>query len=112
LSNTLNIAFPGVDGDALFVALDLAGVSCSLGSTCASGSTEPPPALIAMGCPPEIVASSVRFSLSFENTCEEIDDAVARIARAVARLRSAQGESRATTPSTDRQPEPMSKSPA
>jgi cysteine desulfurase len=112
LSNTLSIAFPGVEGDALFVALDLAGVSCSLGSTCASGSTEPPPALIAMGCPPEIVTSSVRFSLSFENTRDEIDDAVGRIARAVARLRSAQGESRVKTSPTDRQPEPMSKSPA
>jgi cysteine desulfurase len=87
LPNTLNIAFPGLDGDALFVALDLAGVSCSLGSTCASGSAEPSPVLVAMGCPPEVVASSVRFSLSFENTLSEIDDAVERIARCVNRLR-------------------------
>jgi cysteine desulfurase len=112
LANTLNIAFPGVDGDALFVALDLAGVACSLGSTCASGSTEPPPALVAMGCPPEIIASSVRFSLSFETTREEIDDAVARIARAVSRLRLAEGESCAPTRLAGRQSEPSSKSPA
>jgi cysteine desulfurase len=109
LANTLNIAFPGVEGDALFVALDLAGISCSLGSTCASGSTEPPPALIAMGCPPEVVVSSVRFSLSFENTRDEIDDAVTRIAAVVARLRGAEGESRFPTP-FGRQPEPISQS--
>jgi cysteine desulfurase len=111
LGNTLNIAFPGVEGDALFVALDLAGISCSLGSTCASGSTEPPPALIAMGCPPEVIASSVRFSLSFENTRDEIDDAVTRIARVVARLRGAEGESRVPN-SAGRQSEPVSQSPA
>jgi cysteine desulfurase len=89
LANTLNIAFPGVEGDALFVALDLAGVSCSLGTTCASGSTEPSPALLAMGCPPDVAASAVRLSLSFENTIDEIDDAAGRIARVVGRLRAA-----------------------
>jgi cysteine desulfurase len=108
LANTLNIAFPGVEGDALFVALDLAGIACSLGSTCASGSTEPSPALVAMGCPPEVVASSVRFSLSFENTVEEIDEAVERIARVVSRLRApSNGESRPPTRTATRQPEPI-----
>jgi cysteine desulfurase len=87
LSNTLNIAFPGVDGEALLVALDLAGIACSLGSTCASGSTEPAPVLLAMGRPPEVYSSSVRFSLSFENTCDEIDEAVRRISTCVNRLR-------------------------
>ena len=108
LTNTLNIAFPEVEGDALFVALDLAGIACSLGSTCASGSTEPSPALVAMACPPEVVASSVRFSLSFENTVEEIDEAVVRIARVVSRLRTPNnGESRPPTRPANRQPEPI-----
>jgi cysteine desulfurase len=83
----LNIAFPGVDGEALLVALDLAGIACSLGSTCASGSTEPAPVLLAMGRPPEVYSSSVRFSLSFENTRDEIDEAVKRISTCVNRLR-------------------------
>jgi cysteine desulfurase len=113
LPNTLNIAFPGIEGDALFVALDLAGVSCSLGSTCASGSTEPSPALVAMGCPPEVVSSSVRFSLSFENTQDEIDEAVERIAHVVGRLRSAGAQaSRARVPHVDRQPEPIGRNSA
>jgi cysteine desulfurase len=87
LPNTLNIAFPGIDGEALLVALDLAGIACSLGSACASGSMQPAPILLAMGCPPEIYSSSVRFSLSFENTSGEIDEAVSRIAQCVGRLR-------------------------
>ncbi|HVW01019.1 MAG TPA: cysteine desulfurase family protein [Planctomycetaceae bacterium] len=89
LPNTLNIAFPGLDGEALLVALDLEGIGCSLGSTCASGSAEPAPALVAMNRPPEVIRASVRFSLGIENTEAEIDDAITRIARVVERLRSA-----------------------
>lgn len=87
LPNTLNVAFPGVDGEALLVALDLAGVACSLGSTCASGSAEPAPALVAMNRPPEVLHSSVRFSLSVDNTDEEIERASRIIAGTVNRLR-------------------------
>jgi cysteine desulfurase len=87
LPNTLSVAFPGTDGEALLVALDLAGVACSLGSTCASGSTEPAPVLLAMGRAPEIASSSVRFSVGIENTADEIDEAVNRIAQCVNRLR-------------------------
>ena len=87
LPNTLNIAFSGLDGEALLVALDLEGVGCSLGSTCASGSAEPAPALVAMGCPPEVIRSSVRFSLGVQNTAAEIAEAVERIAAVVARHR-------------------------
>jgi cysteine desulfurase len=87
LPNTLNIAFPGVDGEALLVALDLEGVACSLGSTCASGSAEPAPVLLAMNCPAEVLRSSIRLSLGVENTGEEIDEAVAIISRLVQRQR-------------------------
>lgn len=90
LPNTLNIAFPGLDGEALLVALDLEGIACSLGSTCASGSAEPAPALVAMGCPPEVYRSSVRFSLSVETTPEEIAEAILRITGVVQRLRGLQ----------------------
>jgi cysteine desulfurase len=89
LPNTLSIAFPGLDGEALLVALDLAGVCCSLGSTCASGSTEPAPILVAMGVSSDIYRSSVRLSVSAVNTLSEIDDAVERIAVVVNRLRQA-----------------------
>ncbi len=87
LPNTLNIAFPGAAGEALLVNLDLEGIACSLGSTCASGSAEPAPSLVAMGRPEEVYSSSVRFSVSLENTPEEMDEAVGRISRVVKRLR-------------------------
>lgn len=87
LPNTLSISFPGADGEAMLVNLDLDGVACSLGSTCASGSAEPAPALLAMGCSPEICNSSVRFSVSCQNTADEINEAASRIQSVVGRLR-------------------------
>ena len=88
LPNTLSVAFPGCDGDALLVALDLAGVCCSMGSACASGSSEPAPILVAMGVPPEQSRCTLRFSLGVDNTPEEMTRAVRTIARIVAQLRN------------------------
>lgn len=87
LPNTLNISFPGVDGEALLVALDLEGVACSLGSACASGSIEPTPILVAMGLSSELYRSAVRLTLSCLTTIEEVDEAVRRIAEVVKHLR-------------------------
>lgn len=87
LPNTLNIAFPGIDGEALLVALDLAQVCCSLGSTCASGSSEPAPILLAMAVAEPVARASLRFSVSILNTLEEIEEAARRIIAAVYRLR-------------------------
>ncbi|MFY9252002.1 MAG: cysteine desulfurase family protein [Fuerstiella sp.] len=88
LPNTLSVAFPGADGEAMLVNFDLEGIACSLGSTCASGSAEPAPSLLAMGCAAEVCKSSVRFSLSAQNTMEEVESAAQRIASVVARLRA------------------------
>jgi cysteine desulfurase len=81
LPHTSNIAFPGLEGQILLLALDMAGVACSVGSACASGSTELSPTLRAMGLPNDIVACSLRFSLGAANTEAEIDEAVARVLR-------------------------------
>ncbi len=88
LPNTLNISFPGLDGEALLVALDLEGIACSLGSTCASGSAEPAPSLVAMGLSEEIYRSAVRFSVGLNNRKEEITEAIQRISAVVNRLRA------------------------
>lgn len=86
LPNTLHMAFPGCDSQALLVALDLAGICCSLGSACASGSTEPSPVLLGMGLSDEIVKSSLRLSVSKDNTPEEINRAIEIIGRTVSRM--------------------------
>jgi cysteine desulfurase len=87
LPHTSNIALVGLDRQALVMALDLAGVACSTGSACASGSSEPSPTLLAMGLPEEQISSSVRFSLGATTTAQEIDEAARRILSVVHRLR-------------------------
>jgi cysteine desulfurase len=79
LPHTSSIAFPAVDGQVLLIALSMAGVACSVGSACSSGSAELSPTLRAMGLPTEIVGRSLRFSLGATTTEAEIDEAVRRI---------------------------------
>ncbi len=88
LPNTSCIAFPGVDRQALVMALDMAGVACSTGSACASGSSEPSPTLIAMGLPKDVIAGAIRLSLGAFTTAEEAAEAARRIIKAVKHLRS------------------------
>ena len=86
LPQTVSLGFPGLDGDALLMQLDLAGIAASLGSACASGSTRPSPTLVAMRVPDDRLRSSVRFSLGATTTAAEIDDALGRIIAIVERL--------------------------
>jgi cysteine desulfurase len=86
LPHTSNIAFPGLDCQAVHMALDLAGVACSIGSACASGSSEPSTVLLAMRLPDNIVGSALRFSLGAFTTRQDIDEAAGRIIQAVGRL--------------------------
>ncbi|MGY8770958.1 MAG: cysteine desulfurase family protein [Pirellulales bacterium] len=88
LPHTSNIAFPGVDRQALLIALDMTGVYCSTGSACASGSSELSPVLLAMQCPEPVIQSSLRFSLGCNNTETEVTLAIDRISNAANNLRS------------------------
>jgi cysteine desulfurase len=85
--NTTNILFPGVDGEALLIALDLKGLACSSGSACSSGAVEPSHVLTAIGLTAAEARSSLRFSLGHHTTREEIDTAVLAIPQAVEQLR-------------------------
>jgi cysteine desulfurase len=89
LPQTSNVAFPGLDGQQLLLALDsVMGIACSVGSACSSGSSELSPTLLAMRLPKDVVASSLRFSFGATTTAAEIDEAVRRILLVVNELRS------------------------
>jgi cysteine desulfurase len=85
--NTTSLSFPGVEAERLVMALDLAGVAVSTGAACSAGAIEPSHVLKAMGLPPARVQSSVRISLGRSTTPDEIDEAAARIEKAVERQR-------------------------
>lgn len=88
LPNSANIAFDGVDGEALLQTLDRAGIAASSGSACASGTMEPSHVLLAMNVPEGFRNGSVRFTLGKDTTKEEIDFAVDTLVKEVARLRN------------------------
>jgi cysteine desulfurase len=86
LAHTVNLSFPGCEAAALLMKLDLAGIACSTGSACSSGSLLPAPVLAAMGLPPERQTSALRFSMGFQQEAAEIAEAARRIAAAVREL--------------------------
>ncbi len=89
LANTLNVSFPGLDGEGLLMNLDLAGICASSGSACMVGSIVPSHVLLAMGVPPELAGATVRFSLGKETTVPEIDETLAHLPAICARLQPA-----------------------
>lgn len=74
LPNNLNISVRYIEGEALLLRLDLAGIAASSGSACTSGSLDPSHVLLAIGLPHEIAHGSLRMTLSDETTQEEIDE--------------------------------------
>ena len=102
--HTICAAFPGIDRQAFVMALDLAGVACSTGSACASGSSEPSPVLQAMGVSMVLIECSVRFSLSVQTTASDIDQSADCITRIYQDLRQAQATRK--TPGSPRKVQP------
>ncbi|HAP43546.1 MAG: cysteine desulfurase NifS [Spirochaetes bacterium GWD1_61_31] len=88
LPNTLNISFPGAEGEAILLHLDLAGIAVSTGSACASGSLDPSHVLMATGVGPELAHGSIRFSLGRGSTADDVDYVLATLPGIIARLRS------------------------
>lgn len=87
LPTTSHVAFPGLEGEALMIRLDLAGFAVSTGSACASGVVEPSPTLAAMGVDPAEAHASIRVSFGLQNTPAEVDAFLEVLAREVAALR-------------------------
>ena len=85
--NTTNITFPGIEGEALVIALDLKGLACSTGAACSSGAVEPSHVLTAIGLPADEARASLRFSLGRHTTPEQVDVALQVVPAAVDQLR-------------------------
>jgi len=87
LPNTSHVAFPGVEGEALLIRLDIAGFAVSTGSACSSGTVEPSKTLLAIGLSREEALSSLRVSFSMTNRPEEVEAFLAALAREVEAIR-------------------------
>ncbi len=74
LPNNANLSVRYIEGEALLLRLDLAGIAASSGSACTSGSLDPSHVLLAIGLPHEIAHGSLRLTLSEDTTQEEINE--------------------------------------
>jgi len=87
LPNTTNISFEFVEGEAILLLMNELGICASSGSACTSGSLQPSHVLRAMGVPFTMAHGSVRFSLSINNTEEEVDFVIDKMPAIIERLR-------------------------
>lgn len=88
LPNTSSLVLKGVDGETLLMNLDLRGFAVSTGAACSSGSPEPSPVLLTMGLSRDEAQSSLRVSLGWGTSLEDVDAFVEALKQVVFRLRS------------------------
>jgi cysteine desulfurase len=88
IPNTLNVSFPGAEGESILLAMDLAGIEASTGSACASGSLDPSHVILAIGAEAELAHGSIRFSLGWGVTEEHIDYIIDALPPIIKRLRA------------------------
>jgi cysteine desulfurase len=86
-----SFCFPGVNGESVLVDLEARGLLVSSGSACAAGDAEPSHVLTAMGYPPEVATTAVRFTLGADLAPEQVDAVVAATRDVVERLSPAPG---------------------
>jgi cysteine desulfurase len=70
--NNAHLRFDFIEGEALILQLDIAGIAASTGSACSTGSPDPSHVLLAMGISHEQAHGSLRLTLGRENTHEDV----------------------------------------
>lgn len=88
LPGNCSFTFPLVSGESILIMLDRRGICASAGSACAAGAIEPSYVLSALGLSREDAYSTLRFTLSYRNTKEELDYTAAELKKIVEELRS------------------------
>ena len=76
VAGNCHVGFRGVEAETLLIALDQAGVCAAAGSSCSSGAAEPSHVLAGMGLPRADALASIRLSLGFASTEEDVDHAL------------------------------------
>ncbi len=89
LANNAHFTFPGCLGDSLLMLLDAQGVECSVGSACNAGVPQPSHVLLAMGANDNDARSTLRFTLGYSSTQEDVDALIAALPSAIERARRA-----------------------
>jgi cysteine desulfurase len=88
LPNNVNCSFEGIEGEAILLGLDLAGIAASSGSACTAGSLEPSHVLLATGQQHDLARGSLRLTVGATNTEKEVDYVIETVVELVNRLRT------------------------
>ncbi len=83
-----NISIPGTDSESMLMHLDLAGILCSSGSACNTGSVAPSHVLTAIGVPSELATASLRFSFSRHSSEQDVNGVVEVMPHVVEKVRT------------------------
>jgi cysteine desulfurase len=85
--STLNFAFPGIEAEAILLALATKEIYVSTGSACSEDSEEVSHVLEAIGLRPEIARSCIRMSLGRSNTEDDVATVLRELPEIIAKLR-------------------------
>ena len=88
LPGNVSFCFEGIEGESLLLLLDDKGVAASSGSACTSGSLDPSHVLLAIGRPHEVAHGSLRLTLDYSNTMEDVNAIAAAVIEVVDYLRN------------------------
>lgn len=87
LPGNVNFCFPDTEAEGLLLLLDNKGICASSGSACTSGFLDPSHVLLAIGRDPQTARGSLRLTLDYENTKEEVEMIIKAVAETVKILR-------------------------
>ena len=87
LPGNVNFCFKGTEAEGLLLLLDNKGICASSGSACTSGFLDPSHVLLAIGRDKETARGSLRLTLDYENTKEEVEMIIKAVAETVKILR-------------------------
>lgn len=87
LPGNVNFCFPDTEAEGLLLLLDNKGICASSGSACTSGFLDPSHVLLAIGRDPQTARGSLRLTLDYENTPEDVETIIEAVADTVRILR-------------------------
>jgi cysteine desulfurase len=86
--HVVNVSIPGTDSEALLMHLDLAGIACSSGSACSTGSVEPSHVLTGMGVPRDLGVAALRVSFGKDTTADDVEAFLGALPKVVEKVRA------------------------
>ena len=89
LPTHLNVSFPGAEGDSLIMLLDQRGIAAATGSACSRGVNRASRVLLAQGVPEATARGTLRFSLGYTTTQDDVDTLLAHLPAVVDQARRA-----------------------